>query len=85
MRGYLSVEIRQKTVIARLKNSAFNLRQKIKELGLMIKEKDKLIKELRARAHEVNSSVLTTLKNQNPDKNFLQALAELIKKRHPEL
>lgn len=38
-----------------------------------------------AKAHEVNSSVLTTLKNQNPDKNFLQALYELIEKRHSEL
>lgn len=34
-----------------------------------------------AKAHEVNSSVLTTLKNQNPDKNFFQALSELIDKR----
>jgi hypothetical protein len=38
-----------------------------------------------AKAHEVNSSVLTTLRNQNPDKNFLQALSELITKRSSEL
>lgn len=38
-----------------------------------------------AKAHEVNSSVLTTLRNQNPDKNFMQALTELIDKRRSEL
>jgi transposase len=34
-----------------------------------------------AKAHEINSSVLATLKNQNTDKNFFQALTELIDKR----
>lgn len=38
-----------------------------------------------AKAHEVNSSVLTTLRNQNPNKNFIQALTELIDKRHSGL
>lgn len=38
-----------------------------------------------AQAHEVNTSVLTTLRNQNPNKNFMQALTELIDKRRSEL
>lgn len=46
MRGQLSIEIRQKTVITRLKNGVFKLHQKIKELGLVIKEKDKIIASL---------------------------------------
>ncbi len=38
-----------------------------------------------AKAHEVNTSALTTLKNKNPDKNFLQTLSELIDKRYSGL
>jgi len=49
MRGQLSIEIRQKTVITRLKNSVFKLSQKIKELGIALKAKDKLITELEAK------------------------------------
>lgn len=38
-----------------------------------------------ARAHQVNSSVIETLRKQNPDAHFFDVMLPLLKKRHSEL
>lgn len=52
MRGELTQEKRLETIITRLKNILLELRKKLKDLELQLKEKDKLIEEFRLKLED---------------------------------
>jgi transposase len=49
MRGQLTKETRLEAIITRLKNNIFRLKEELKKLILQIKEKDRIIEELRSK------------------------------------